>query len=175
MRDTDHYSRLLGTRAPWRVSLVELDEPNLQVTVCLRIDADAKLRCPKCRRESLRYDGRRCRWRHLDTVQFKTIVEAVVPPLSKTASPPGSAAVSAASHSLPVFNGEDRGASDTGRAAPPPLRRCTDGRISAAGCGRAAAVGTSRVATLRPLSSSSGRDSSPEIPAGHPCSKDVPA
>jgi transposase len=82
MRDTDHYARLLGISSPWRVSLVELDEPALTVTIHLRLDSSAKLRCPQCKAVCPRYDSRRRKWRHLDTMQFTTIVEADVPRVS---------------------------------------------------------------------------------------------
>lgn len=35
--------------------------------------------CPKCGKASPRYDGRRRQWRHLDTCQLRTILEAEVP------------------------------------------------------------------------------------------------
>ncbi|HVZ41145.1 MAG TPA: ISL3 family transposase, partial [Candidatus Kapabacteria bacterium] len=70
MRDTDHYGRLLGIQRPWTVSLVEVDEPELTVTIHVRIDSTVRLGCPRCQREAPRYDVRRRRWRHLDTMQF---------------------------------------------------------------------------------------------------------
>jgi transposase len=79
MRDTDHYARLLGIQTPWTVSLVELDEPELTVTIYVRIDSAIRLGCPRCQREAPRYDVRRRRWRHLDTMQFRTFVDAEVP------------------------------------------------------------------------------------------------
>lgn len=82
MRDTDHYTRLLGISSPCGVSLVELDEPALIVTINLRLDSSAKLRCPQCRAVCPRYDSRRRKWRHVDTMQFTTIVEADWPRVS---------------------------------------------------------------------------------------------
>ena len=78
MRDTDHDSRLLGIQSPWKVSLVELDEPQLTVTIHVRIYSDARLCCPHCRRHVPRCDSRRRRWRHLDIMQFRTFIEADV-------------------------------------------------------------------------------------------------
>ena len=79
MDDKDRFSRLLGISAPWRVSLVEQDESALTLTIHLRLDSTARLRCPHCGKLSPRYDSRRRSWRHLDTMQFRTIVEADVP------------------------------------------------------------------------------------------------
>src|SRR5688500_9566075 len=81
MQDTDHYTRLLGITSPWRVSLVELDEAALKVTISVRLDSSTKLQCPQCGLDVPRYDTRRCRWRHLDTMQFQTFVECDVPPI----------------------------------------------------------------------------------------------
>lgn len=79
MRDTDQFARLLGIKAPWRVALVEVNEETLMVLISVRLDDSAKLRCPHCRAVAPRYDHRRCRWRHLNTMQFQTFVEADVP------------------------------------------------------------------------------------------------
>ena len=79
MRDTDLYSRLLGISEPWSVSLVEIDTPNKSVTVTVRLDATAPLTCPHCGQVSPRYDSRRRSWRHLDTMQFQTMLEADIP------------------------------------------------------------------------------------------------
>jgi transposase len=79
MDDKDRFGRLLGIKSPWRVGLVEQDETALTLTIHLRLEAEARLRCPKCAKPCLRYDIRRRAWRHLDTMQFRTIVEADVP------------------------------------------------------------------------------------------------
>lgn len=42
-------------------------------------DDGAQWRCPECGRPSPRYDKRARQWRHLDTMQFKTLLEAEVP------------------------------------------------------------------------------------------------
>ena len=38
-----------------------------------------ELICPECGRGGTRYDTRQRRWRHLDTCQYRTILEAEVP------------------------------------------------------------------------------------------------
>jgi transposase len=79
MRDTDLYTRLLGVAEPWRVSLVEVDTTSKAVTVHVRLDSAAPIPCPQCGKPSPRYDHRERRWRHLDTMQFRTILQADVP------------------------------------------------------------------------------------------------
>lgn len=79
MRDTDLYARMLGIAEPWRVTVVELDTTGKTVTITVRLDADANVRCPHCGRISPRYDTRQRSWRHLDTMQFQTMLEADVP------------------------------------------------------------------------------------------------
>jgi transposase len=58
---------------------VELDEAELTVTIHARIDSAVCLGCPCCQREAPRYDVRWRRWRHLDTMQFGTFIDAEVP------------------------------------------------------------------------------------------------
>lgn len=78
MRDTDLYSQILGLRTPWEVSQVQLDRPGRQVTVRV-VAQDGNFVCPRCGKPSAGYDKRLQRWRHLDTMQYHTILEAEVP------------------------------------------------------------------------------------------------
>ena len=79
MRDTDLYTRILGIEAPWQVSAVEVEMANREIVVQVERKAGEKPRCPTCGKHSPGYDSRRRRWRHLDTCQYKTILEADVP------------------------------------------------------------------------------------------------
>nr|VFK29991.1 MAG: transposase [Candidatus Kentron sp. MB]VFK33173.1 MAG: transposase [Candidatus Kentron sp. MB]VFK76033.1 MAG: transposase [Candidatus Kentron sp. MB] len=79
MRDTDLYTRILGIEAPWRVSTVEVEMANREIIIQVARKAGAKPCCPICGKESPGYDSRRRGWRHLDTCQYKTILEANVP------------------------------------------------------------------------------------------------
>ena len=79
MRDIDLYTRILGIQAPWRVADVEVDMPQGQVIVHVERKAGAQPCCPTCSKPAPGYDSRRRRWRHLDTCQYKTILEADVP------------------------------------------------------------------------------------------------
>lgn len=79
MRDKDLYATILGIQSPWKVIDVDLRAKEEEVIVRLEHDRSEELRCPECRRACPGYDTRRRRWRHLDTCQFRTIVEAEVP------------------------------------------------------------------------------------------------
>jgi transposase len=58
---------------------VEVDRDNHDVTVYLKRNKKAKLRCPTCGEVCPGYDSRERRWRHLDTCQYRTILVANVP------------------------------------------------------------------------------------------------
>lgn len=79
MKDTELYARILGLQTPWSVTDVALDSTQHAVTVFVSSDADWQWCCPQCGRAAPRYDKRTRQWRHLDTMQFKTLLEAEVP------------------------------------------------------------------------------------------------
>lgn len=79
MRDKELYARILDVRAPWQVEQVELDEKVAEVRVLIRVPGGTRLPCPQCGEHCPGYDTRRRSWRHLDTCQFKTILDADVP------------------------------------------------------------------------------------------------
>lgn len=74
-----HYARLLGLGADWRVVDVDLALGEKRVTIRLE-HSGGKLSCPECGAECFRHDhaGERT-WRHLDTMQFETLLVARVP------------------------------------------------------------------------------------------------
>ncbi len=78
MRDIELYRAILGLPAPWTVVSVDLDIQGQRVVV--RVDAGAgPFPCPDCGTPRPRYDSKPRRWRHLDTCQFTTWIEAEVP------------------------------------------------------------------------------------------------
>ena len=81
MRDTDLYAQILGLKAPWQVATVNVDSAAGDVTVKVAAAAGTVWTCPKCGKPAPGYDHRMRRWRHLDTCQFRTILEADVPRL----------------------------------------------------------------------------------------------
>ena len=83
MRDTELYEKLLGLTAPWRVSAVNMvapeDKPLGEITVTVYWPPGHALTCPACGAVAPGYDSRLRRWRHLNTMQWKTFIEAEVP------------------------------------------------------------------------------------------------
>lgn len=82
MRDKDLYAQLLGLGGPWGVVDVRIDHGEQCVTVLVSAESGGRWACPKCGQRSPGYDRRRRRWRHLDTMQYTTFVEADVPRVS---------------------------------------------------------------------------------------------
>ena len=76
---TSHYQQILGETAPWAVSEVLLDVERLINEVRLTVKPDAIWACPQCRNRMHIKEWRTRRWRHLDSCQFQTILEAAVP------------------------------------------------------------------------------------------------
>jgi transposase len=81
MRDFELYQAVLGLQAPWTVVNVELDVMGQQVTVTVAA-GPGPYPCPECRVPAPGYDRKRRRWRHLDTCQFTTWLQADVPRVS---------------------------------------------------------------------------------------------
>lgn len=79
MNDKQLYATLLGLRAPWQVKAVNVSMKEGTVEVLVELGADAKVACPRCGGEARRYDKRMRSWRHLDTMQFRTVVTSEVP------------------------------------------------------------------------------------------------
>jgi transposase len=84
MRDTELYQTLLGLTPPWEVRAVNItptsvDRPRGEIAVEVGWRVDAPLVCPGCGQPGPRYDSRPRRWRHLNTMQWKTFITAEVP------------------------------------------------------------------------------------------------
>jgi len=84
MRDIDLYQMLLGLTPPWQVTAVDVTKPVPpsrlgEITVQVEYPAGQLLHCPKCEAVVPRHDSRPRRWRHLNTMQWKTFVLAEVP------------------------------------------------------------------------------------------------
>jgi transposase len=80
MQDTELYRRMLGLEAPWTVEKVELDMNQQRVDVHAKHEESVQWPCPDCGAVLSIYDHSEERtWRHLDSMQFKTILHARVP------------------------------------------------------------------------------------------------
>ena len=77
----DHalYQQLLGITAPWRVRSVEVNRKEGEILIHLDTDETSIPVCPTCGAPAPVHDHRERRWRHLDTMQFRTMLIARVP------------------------------------------------------------------------------------------------
>jgi transposase len=76
---TDHYALLIGLRSPWEVTEIDLSHRDEEVRIHVSQRSGSGLRCPDCDAVCPGYDTRERRWRHLDTMQYRTLLIAQVP------------------------------------------------------------------------------------------------
>ena len=75
-----HYALLLGVGSPWEVKTVELKLPEKKVEIELGWQWGQSAPCPECGRACSIHDCAPERtWRHLDTMQFTTLIRARTP------------------------------------------------------------------------------------------------
>jgi transposase len=75
-----HYALLLGIGSPWEVKTVELKLPDKKVEIELAWQWGAAAQCPECGGDCSIHDCAPERtWRHLDTMQFTTLLRARTP------------------------------------------------------------------------------------------------
>ena len=75
MQDRELYRQLMGLGEPWAVSEVKVDFEGRKVDVWVEWPSERAGVCPECTKACRIYDHREERqWRHLDTMQFQTIV-----------------------------------------------------------------------------------------------------
>ncbi|MDI7191595.1 ISL3 family transposase [Leptospira santarosai] len=75
-----HYSHLLGISSPWSVESVELNVTAKRVDIEVVYDEKEMVECPDCGKQCPRKDHTEKRtWRHLDTMQFQTLIYARIP------------------------------------------------------------------------------------------------
>jgi transposase len=80
MKDTALFSQLLGLSGPWRITEVTPNLDDKSITIHIAWPQGKKGPCPDCGKLCSVYDHREEReWRHLDTMQFKTLLIAEVP------------------------------------------------------------------------------------------------
>jgi transposase len=75
-----HYALLLGIGSPWEVKTVDLKLAEKKVEIELGWQWGSSAQCPECGRECSIHDSAPERtWRHLDTMQFITVIRARTP------------------------------------------------------------------------------------------------
>lgn len=75
----EFYTNLLGITDPWEVASIKRDSISREVTAIVALKAGITLVCPICGSPAKLHDHRSRRWRHLDSCNHKTIVEADIP------------------------------------------------------------------------------------------------
>lgn len=84
MQDHTLYEKLLGIGTPWHVRDVQLNLKDGEVRLHLRLDAVITWACPICGKPATSHDVRERQWRHLDTMQYRTVLVAPVPRVNCT-------------------------------------------------------------------------------------------
>lgn len=80
MHDKELYRQLLGLTEPWKITGVDVDMEGQKVCVYIQWPPEKKAPCPECGKLYSIYDHRdERRWRHLDTMQFETMLHCRVP------------------------------------------------------------------------------------------------
>ena len=80
MKDTALFAQLLGLPGPWQVASLEPDIDAKSISIRIVWPQGEEGPCPECGIPCGVYDHREEReWRHLDTMQFKTLLIAEVP------------------------------------------------------------------------------------------------
>jgi len=76
----DFFERMLNLSEPWSVSGLELDTDKHRLLIRVSTAKGAKLPCPQCGQPCPKEDHREERtWRHLDTMQFETLIVCRTP------------------------------------------------------------------------------------------------
>lgn len=77
---SNHYDQLLGLRFPWKVEKINVDTDKLKLTINIIWTPGEKAPCPECKVLCGLEDHREERtWRHLDTMQFETLLKCRIP------------------------------------------------------------------------------------------------
>jgi transposase len=79
MQDTEFYQQVLGLSKPWQVKAVKLELAGKRVTIEVECAQDVVWGDPATGGRAHVHGWEKRRWRHLDTCQFETILEAEVP------------------------------------------------------------------------------------------------
>jgi transposase len=85
MTDLKFFQLLLGATDPWTVGCVEIDQTKQIIVVRMDVDTRVPWGCPEpgcSQRMQIERWERGRRWRHLDTQQFRTYLEADLPIVS---------------------------------------------------------------------------------------------
>ena len=80
MQDKELFKQLLGLKGAWEVTEVKVDCEKVRVDIWVKWPSLEQVSCPECGKTYGVYDHREERqWRHLDTMQFQTILHCNIP------------------------------------------------------------------------------------------------
>lgn len=78
----EFYNHLLGIESPWEVISIIRDTHAKVVTAIVHFKDKEPLLCPECGKAGKLHDHRKRTWRHLDSCNHKTYVQASIPRVS---------------------------------------------------------------------------------------------
>ena len=73
------YKDIIGVESPWMVTAVTKDEGSRKIMVRIEYDQEKIIACPICAQSTKHYDHRVRVLRYLDTCQYETFLEVLVP------------------------------------------------------------------------------------------------
>lgn len=79
MKSTDFYRQILGISSPWKIVNVELNMEAKRVVIRAEVDRTTQWGHPETKQPASLHKWTERTWRHLDTCQFETVIEANVP------------------------------------------------------------------------------------------------
>ncbi len=79
MKDVELYQQLLGLEHPWKVNDVQIDHQEKHVLITVGFKEKEFWACPQCHQRAHIHEWETRRWRHLDSCQYRTLIEAQVP------------------------------------------------------------------------------------------------
>ena len=79
VKDIDFYQQILGLESPWKVMKVDLDMKAKRVVIRVEVEPGTKWGNPETKAAAHVHKWTERTWRHLDTCQFETLIEAKVP------------------------------------------------------------------------------------------------
>jgi transposase len=78
----EFYNHILDIESPWGVIAINRDSKTREVTAIVEYKDNEPLLCPECGKQGKLHDHRMRTWRHLDSCNHKTMIQANVPRLT---------------------------------------------------------------------------------------------
>jgi len=75
----EFYGHILDIESPWAVVDIQRNSKTREVTAIVAYKTDTVLLCPECNKPGKLHDHRMRTWRHLDSCNHKTMIQANVP------------------------------------------------------------------------------------------------